>query len=84
MSLGKEISAYSKLEVDCGRNDFTVLREKQVHGYIFLPPKVTRSWLIVVLLFLKEIVLREKQVSEIFKRKRQARCVKGEDIVNYF
>lgn len=64
MSLGKEISAYSKLEVDCGRNDFTALREKQVHGYIFLLPKVTRSWLIVVLLFLKEINSTQRKTSK--------------------
>lgn len=60
MSLGKEISVCSRLEVDCGSRDFTVLREKQVHGYIFLLPKVARSWLIVVSLSLREIVLRKK------------------------
>lgn len=63
MSCEKEISACIRLEVDWASCDLTVLREKQVHGDIVLLLKVTRSWSIVVSLFLKEMVpglLREK------------------------
>lgn len=63
MLFAKEISVCIRLEVSWGSQDFTVLREKQVHGDVFLLFKVAWSWPIVVSLFLKEIVpglLREK------------------------
>lgn len=82
MSFEEEISACIKLEVDWGSHDLTVLREKQVHGDIVLLLNVTKSWSIVVSLFLKEMVpgyleknsyvtyLREKHKQDTCKRSR--------------
>lgn len=77
MSFGKEIPVCVRLEVKWGSCDFIVLREKQVHGGVFLLPKVTRSWSVVVSLFLKEVVpglLREKDVKYLREKDKQDKC----------